>query len=228
MIDAIAVVEIAVAARSRAHPGVVVARHHVRAPWRQAPVLAGFTEGIRRHADRRVKAEFVLPRPHVRTVGGDHEGQIAEHSRRPRQPFGLRPLLRRDPLQVRPVGDLLSHDAARFGDRCGVRPRERLWPLRPRGRFMQRADRPKQRVLVQPPRLRGDKCVESRRARRAPRHLEPEEALERASQPAILQAANRRVLDARRLLQPLDLRLLGAVERVLRAQCPRSRRRSTS
>ena len=86
---------------------------------------------------------------------------------RPRQPFGLGPLLGRDPLQVGPVGDLRA--------RARRAPRStRSASARASGSghcvhgssscsAMQRSE---QRVLVEPPRLRRDERVESRGARR--------------------------------------------------------------
>ena len=78
MIDAIAVEQIGVAARAVAQPVEVALGQHVPAVDRQAPVLPGLAERIGRHADRRVEAELVLPRPDVGAVAADHERQVAE------------------------------------------------------------------------------------------------------------------------------------------------------
>jgi hypothetical protein len=66
--------------------------------------------------------------------------------------------------------------------------------------------------------LRGDERLEPRRSRRASRHFEPQESIERLAQPAILEPSNRGVVDPRCPPQPRDLRLLGAVEGELGAQ----------
>ena len=78
VIDAVAVEEVRVAARAIAQPVEVALGEHVPAIHRQAPVLSGFAEGVGRHADRRIEAELVLPRPHVGAVAAHHERQVAE------------------------------------------------------------------------------------------------------------------------------------------------------
>ena len=117
----------------------------------------------------------MLPRPHVGAVGGDHERQIAEHAQRPSQAPGLRPLLRRNPLQVRAIDDLGVERAARAPRR--PRPRRRrsgsghcdpgpLVVLRDAARGTAAYSSSHHDCA----RAEG---VEARRSRRAARHLQP-------------------------------------------------------
>ena len=201
------------------------------APRRQAPVLPGLAERIRRHADGRVEAELVLPRPHVRAVGGDHERQVAEHAHRPRQSLGLRPLLGGDPLQVRAIRRsraramrAASATAAASARASGagqshhgalvMRPRESRGTARSR-----RATTPsRRRTRRSAPRAASRARPRARGSDRTPRR-------------------SQRVLRARRIVaysirgdcaQRVELRLLGAVERVLAAECREVRRRRAS
>ena len=66
MIDTVAVEQLRTAARAIAQPAELVGAHRVPAVDRHPPVLAAGTEGIRRHADRRVEEEPLADAPRHR------------------------------------------------------------------------------------------------------------------------------------------------------------------
>src|SRR5262249_22956742 len=105
MIDAVAVVERRVAARSLREPAEAARRDLAPAIRGNSPVLAGRRKGIRRRADGRVEPEVLLPRPDVGAVAADHERKVAEHTDVHVVARAL-PLLCCEPLKIRVVENL--------------------------------------------------------------------------------------------------------------------------
>ena len=102
MIDAHGVEEARGAGNPPAQPVEVGCRHGIPAVHGQAPVLTALVERVRRCADVAAEIEFVRPRPHVRAVPRDHEGEISlqANTHLGGCPSCRVPLLGREPLHV--------------------------------------------------------------------------------------------------------------------------------
>src|SRR5262249_9487811 len=160
----------------------------------KSPVLTGVRKGIRRRADRRVKTEVLLPRPHVGAVSAHHEREVAEDAR-VHIVSCLLPLLCREPLQVGVIEDLGLELAPRRLQRGRRVIAQRRLPRAPVASAALRVQRAEQRVLVQPPPLTSCKEPQLPRPRSVFLPFLVQEISKAGAQRAILEAADRAVLN---------------------------------
>ncbi len=175
-------------------PAVAVARHHVPAVERVAPVLAGRAEVVRRHPrdDRGpvglVQGEEVRVGPDVGAVVGDEDRQIADDAD---LPLARRPAHRLPVAEEAVLAEALERDRgglllARRGQRPRLPRGERRRPGVPGRVAVRGAQRPVERVVVEPAGVLG-----AERPVVVPRP----EAPEGAAQQSRLEGVDRLVVD---------------------------------
>ena len=204
VIDAIAVEQLSVAARTLPQPAEITFGQHIPAIHGKAPILSGLAGLVGRRADRGVEPEFVLPRPHVGAVGAHHERQVSEQGDVARRRARRVPLLVGDPLQVPAVQDVVREIEARLRERGRLPFPQRRGPLEPRPLTLARAQRAKEGVLIEPPGLLVDVrlkplspwCMRDPLAVAKPR--------KRLTENGLLQVTHVRVVDARRSPEALE------------------------
>src|SRR5262249_38748464 len=153
MIDPVAVEQRGAAARAIAQPAEVVARDHVPSVERRAPVLALGAERVGRGADRGVEVKLLLPRPDVRAVEIDHEGQVTKNRDAVALAARLAPLAVRQPLQILVIEPLVRELAARAIQIVRAAVAQAVGPFGPRPIAFAGVDGAEQAVVVDPPRL---------------------------------------------------------------------------
>src|SRR5512138_948471 len=151
IVDAVAVVEIAMAPRAFPQPSEAVLRDGVPSIHRHAPFLAGGAEGIRRRTQLHVEMELMLTGPDVSAVAVHHERQIAVERDAVRASPRVAPLRMRDPLGVLMKQNLTRQLSTRAGDSGLVMDAQSLRPLGPRPLALRGMDRTEHGVLVDPP-----------------------------------------------------------------------------
>ena len=186
VVDAHAVEERRGPTRAGAHPLEAGGLHRLPAPRRQAPVLPGVAERVRRDADGGVEHELLLAGPHVGAVARHHERQVAEDADAGRAPGGL-PLLLGDPLQVGPIAPLLGERRRGLAHRRRVGEGQCRRPVPPRPLLVRGVDGAKRGVGVEPPRLAGLVGAERVGPGRGARQLVVHEPHVGAAQPAHLE-----------------------------------------
>ena len=123
------------------------------------------------------------------------------------------PLDRRLPLHVLIEQDVPHELAPRVIDVGGFAALERRGPFRPRALVLAGMDRPKKRVVFDPPRLLADERLQLARARRIVTPVVSAEPLERGPQRRELQPADAGVVDTLRSPHEIERFTIGGRQR---------------
>ena len=219
MVDAVPVVEIAGSPRPVTQPAEIVGRDRVPSIGRHAPVLTGCAERIRRCAYRHVEVELVLPGPDVGAVAVHHEREIAEQCHTVCRGRGARlsPLRVGQPLQVLVIQHVRRELLARSLESLHITAPERLGPFGPRPVLFPTMNRPKQGVVVEPPRLAGEERPQRAGAARVAAPFLFAEALEGHRERGVLQAPDRLIFHPGRTPRLVETCPVGRRQRHLAA-----------